>query len=169
MKSRPPLGVGFVLGAMLILSGLFLPMALVGRAGWALCLLGLAGTGVSGFLKLYFQRAAARRVASAAKQLELVRMQLRQAKEERDDLDRRLPRGGGPLVARLQNAEKDLAALEELLPIDARRQTAGTDERKGQYLGDVDRALCYQRMSRANDQIALIRPQRQHRQIGIVH
>ena len=50
--------------------------------------------------------------------------QIKQAKQDRDELDGQLPRGGGPLVARLQTAEKELARLEELLPLESQRDSA---------------------------------------------
>ena len=43
--------------------------------------------------------------------------------EDRDAMDGQLPRGG-PIAARLAAAEKDLAALEELMPVDARLTAA---------------------------------------------
>ncbi len=54
----------------------------------------------------------------------MLERQLEQAKGERDDLDSALPTGGGPLPIRLQAAERELASLEELLSLDAHRQTA---------------------------------------------
>ena len=43
---------------------------------------------------------------------------------DRDSLDAQLPRGGGPIQSQLQAAEKELAALEELTPLDTRRSAA---------------------------------------------
>ena len=45
------LGAVFVLGVVLVLTGLFLPASLVGPVGWVLALLGLAGCGTGGFGK----------------------------------------------------------------------------------------------------------------------
>ncbi len=45
-------------------------------------------------------------------------------RSDRDALDAQLPRGGGPIAVRLQAAEKELAALEELTPLDGRRAAA---------------------------------------------
>ena len=65
-----------------------------------------------------------RRLEGCQGQLQLLGQQMQQAKDERDALDSRLPRGGGPLVARLQTAEKALARLEQLLPQEAQREAA---------------------------------------------
>ena len=39
-------------------------------------------------------------------------------------MDAQLPRGGGPMVSRLQAAEQNLASLEELVPLETRRNSA---------------------------------------------
>ncbi|MCH7728041.1 MAG: hypothetical protein IH991_16430, partial [Planctomycetes bacterium] len=56
------------------------------------------------------------------KQLKVLESQIRLTHEDRQQLDEQIPRGGGPLVSRLQSAEKELSAIEELLPMDAGRQ-----------------------------------------------
>ena len=55
---------------------------------------------------------------SAQRQLKMIDAQFNQSKEERDKIDEELPRGGGPLLTRLQTAEKDLAALEKHLGLE---------------------------------------------------
>ena len=42
----------------------------------------------------------------------MLQLQVKQATEDREVLDGQLPRGGGPIAARLAAAEKDLASLE---------------------------------------------------------
>ena len=118
------LGAAFVLGVALVLAGLFMPATITGSLGWALALLGLAGSGAAGLGKIAFDRSNARQFDGCQKQLSLLQLQLKQAGEDRDALDGQLPRGGGPLAARAAAAEKDLAALEELMPIDTRRTAA---------------------------------------------
>jgi uncharacterized protein YhaN len=70
------------------------------------------------------ERAAERRLDRCHGQIDLLARQADEARSERDTLDARLPRGGGPLVARLQAAEKSLARLEDLLPLEAQRESA---------------------------------------------
>ena len=50
----------------------------------------------------------------------MLQTQIDSAKQEREALDARLPRGGGPIVSRLDAAERELALLEELVPLDTR-------------------------------------------------
>ncbi len=114
----------FVVGAVMLLAGLFLPASITGSVGWGLCVLGLAGVGLGGGAKVMLERAGARQLDACDKQLELLRLQIRQTTEERESLDGQLPRGGGPLAVRLQAAEAELAALEELTPLDSQRSAA---------------------------------------------
>ena len=121
------LGTIFVAGVALLMAGLFLPASLTGTAGWAVSLVGLAGAVAAGLGKIMAERASARRLDGCQKRIATVQMQLKQAAEERDVLDAQLPVGGGPLAARLAAAEKDLAALEELLPLETRQAAAVQD------------------------------------------
>jgi uncharacterized protein YhaN len=118
------LGGAFVLGVVLVLAGLFLPTSVVGPTGWAFAVLGVGGACAAGVTKYLMERSAARQLEACRKQADVLLLQLGQAKEEREKLDGQLPRGGGPLTSRLQSAETDLAALEELLPVDAGRKMA---------------------------------------------
>ncbi len=120
------LGLGgvFVLGAMMVLVGLMLPSLVSGTLAWALTLLGLIGAGGAGALKFLMERSNARKLDASQKQLAILQTQIHQARDERDLLDRQLPRGGGPLAVRLQTAEHELAELEELAPLDTRRSAA---------------------------------------------
>jgi len=70
------------------------------------------------------ERSNAHQLDACQKQLGVLQLQVQQAKEDRDAIDAQLPRGGGPISSRLQAAEKDLAALEELTPLETRRSAA---------------------------------------------
>ena len=118
------LGAVFVVGVVLILTGLFMPTTVIGTVGWTLALLGLAGSGAAGGGKLMLERSNVHQLEGCQKQLGVLQLQIQQAKEDRDALDTQLPRGGGPLSSRLQTAESELASLEELTPLDTRRNTA---------------------------------------------
>lgn len=118
------LGAVFVLGVVLVLANMFLPSSIVGSAGWLLAAIGALGAAGAAGGKFLMDRAAANQLEACQKQTNILASQVKQAKEERESLDRDLPRGGGPLLTRLQTAEKELAALEELLGIDAQRQAA---------------------------------------------
>ncbi len=118
------LGAVFVVGVVLVMAGLFMPTSITGSVGWAMALLGLAGSGAAGAGKVMFERSNTRQLEGCQKQINMLQLQLQEAKQERDALDRQLPSGGGPIGTRLQAAESELAALEELVPLDARRTSA---------------------------------------------
>ena len=120
---------------------------MTGALGWPVALLGVGGTATAGLTKFFMETSAQRQLEDCHKQIELLGQQIQQARAERETLDAQLPRGGGPLVSRLQAAEKELAALEELSPLEAERaaaehegrsmrtqkREAGTEFRKAQH------------------------------------
>jgi uncharacterized protein YhaN len=118
------LGAVFVLGVVLVLASMFLPLSLVGSAGWVLAAIGALGAAGAAGGKFLLDRSATNQLEACQKQAAILASQIKQAKEERESLDAQLPRGGGPLLTRLQAAEKDLVALEELLGVDSQRQAA---------------------------------------------
>lgn len=118
------LGGVFVFGVVLVLASMFLPSSLVGPAGWLLAAIGALGAAGAAAGKFLMDRTAANQLEACQKQSAILASQVKQTKDERETLERDLPRGGGPLLMRLQTAEKELATLEELLGIDAQRQSA---------------------------------------------
>ncbi len=121
-------GVGsvFVLGCALVLLflfGVFLPGTLGDSLGWPLMLVGFVAMGGAWGAKYAMESAGESRVDKCHQQLSLLSEQIEQAKQERDELDEHLPRGGGPLVSRLQAAERSLARLEELVPLQSECDT----------------------------------------------
>lgn len=92
--------------------------------GWALVLSGgVLGAGVF-FYKLNHEREAQKQLSGITKQLELAQKQVDQVKQQRDEIDRELPPGGGPMDVRLQAAERELGEMEELMPLETQRQQA---------------------------------------------
>ncbi len=121
------LGLGgvFVAGAGLVMLsalGLLLSKSLLGQLGWPAALLGLAATVAAVITKFMLERSSARKLHTCQRQIRMLQLQRKQAYEERDSLDQELPEGEGPVQARLHAAERELAGLEELVPIDARCQ-----------------------------------------------
>ena len=183
----------FVAGIALLLAGFFVPTSLTGAPGWLLSLMGLAGSIAAGLAKVMLECAGARRLDACQKQLAMLQLQVKQATEERDLLDGQLPAGGGPLAARLAAAEKDLAALEELLPLETRRTAAGQDSAAaGQRLAAAEQELsaarkrwrdvvrqaglppglapnCVKQLSQRCDQIAQIQRQLAQRTEDLAH
>ena len=140
------LGGVFVLGVVLVLAGLLMPASVTGSLGWTLALLGLAGGGLAGGGKVMLERSNIRQLEACQKQLSMLQLQIQQTKEERDTLDRELPHGGGPIVSRLDAAEKELAALEELVPLESRRTAARQQSR-----------AVAERVARAEEELAAAR------------
>ncbi len=114
----------FALGVVLVVAGLFVPASVTGSFGWAMTVLGLLGAGAAGFGKVLLERSNARQLEACQRQIVMIQAQIRQAEEERDSLDAQLPQGGGPMTARLQAAEQELAALEDLVPMRSKRDSA---------------------------------------------
>ena len=119
---------------MALLAGLFLPASVVGESRLALMALGLISSGGSGAAKFVIEKTSASRSSRCLAQLESLGGQIEEAKHDRDTVDQQLPRGGGPLLRRLQAAEKDQAAIEALLPLESKRQA------DAQELDDAKRA-----------------------------
>jgi len=124
------LGAVFALGVMLVLAGLLLPGTVTGSLGWAMALLGAGGVAVAAGGKLALERANARALDSCQKQLGLLQSQLQQLQQQRHDLQQQLgatnaeETGGAAGPARLAEAEKRLAWLEELAPLQSRVNAA---------------------------------------------
>ncbi len=128
------LGGLFVAGVALILltaTNLLAPNSLLGAAGWPLAILGALATGTAVIMKLSMERSNARRMENCHRQLRMLHGQVQEAKHEREALDRQLPHGSGSLKARLEAAERELASLEELVPLDAQREAARRESDAG--------------------------------------
>lgn len=124
------LGALFVLGCALVLlfvAGLVLPASLSGALGWPIGAVGVLAAGAAGAIKFAMDRSAVGQLDGCQQQIQNLKDQLKQARADRDQLDAQLPRGGGPLVSRLQTAEKSLAQLEALVPLEARREALDRD------------------------------------------
>ncbi|MEN6558735.1 MAG: hypothetical protein ABFC54_11205, partial [Thermoguttaceae bacterium] len=124
IRTLAVLGATFGAGALLILAGLFSPTSMLGSLGWTLSVLSLAGAAASLGGHWMIGRANAQQLDGCHKQLGVLQMQVQQTKTDRDALDLQLPRGGGPMPVRLETAERELAALEELAPLETRRNAA---------------------------------------------
>ena len=120
------LGGVFVVGVILVLLhlwGLCTSASVLGSMGWPLTLLGILAIGGAILAKFVMERSNSRQLESSHKQLGMLQLQINQVREERESLDKQLPRGG-PIASRLEAAERELAELEELVPLDAKRQAA---------------------------------------------
>ncbi|MBL9124288.1 MAG: hypothetical protein JNG90_11695, partial [Planctomycetaceae bacterium] len=114
----------FAAGAAMLFGGLFLPREIVGGHGLGMAVLGICCAAGAVLSKFVIERYNEFNLDTCSRQLSMVKAQIEEAIAERDELDERLPRGGGPLLARLQAAERELAAHEDLLPLEGRRQAS---------------------------------------------
>ncbi len=124
------LGCLFITGPILLVLktlGLMVSNFLTDPLQWWHVLVGLAATAGSVVAKAALERMSAKRLDTCHRQIDMLQSQIKQIKEERDTLDRQLPRGGGSILVRLQTAESELAALEEIVPFDSRRQAAAQE------------------------------------------
>lgn len=139
------LGGMFVASAVMVMAGLFLPESIVGSLGWLLCLFGFAGLGAATAAKFILERSNARRLEACQRQLGMLRLQAKEAREERETLDRQLSVDEGSVASRLEAAEGELRELESLVPLDAQRKNAAQEadaaaERGRQARGEFDLA-----------------------------
>jgi hypothetical protein len=80
-------------------------------------LFGLLFAGGSAITKLFLERRTDEDLSDNTRHREQVRTQLADIKKERDEIDAELPPGGGPLDARLREAESELREIERLMPV----------------------------------------------------
>jgi uncharacterized protein YhaN len=121
------LGGMFVCGAVLVVLGLLVSAELPGKLGWVVALIGVAGFAAAGVSHFLLGFSNDRHLETSQKQGGLLKIQIKQTEEERDALDKQLPRGGGPILSRLERAQQELAILESLVPLDAKRQSSRQD------------------------------------------
>ena len=120
--SPNPQALPFALGVLLVLGGLLWPV--LSMVGWPLALLGLGGWAIAVGVKYIMERNISNELEECNAQLERTVKQLKQAKQEAQEIDDQLPTGGGPLDARLQTAQQRLEQLERMLPMETERQEA---------------------------------------------
>jgi len=118
---------GFVVAVLLIFTGFFggWLWGFDGFLGFIISMFGFVMLGVSVFSKLEWDREARMKLENCERQRTLLEKQLQETEAEREELDEQLPAGGGPLDARLEQAEKNLQHLEQLTPMDAARHESG--------------------------------------------
>lgn len=126
----------FAMGVCLLLAGLVLPLPMSGALSLGLAAIGAVGAAAAAAAKYFMEQSNHRKLERCEKQLSVLAVQVRQNREERAELDRQLPRSAGPLTMRLQTAEAELARLEELIPLNARRETLLRDQAAQQRTRD---------------------------------
>ena len=118
------------LSAMCVAGVAMIGWALFGPVGWPFALLGMVIAAAAVPVKMIYERSAARRLSTCQRQIRMLRSQIEQVTEERKVLDEQLPSREGTIANRLKTAEGDLAALEELVPLDSEQETARADHQR---------------------------------------
>ena len=131
----------FVIGILLVALGIFIP-GWNTPMFWTTCMIGLVIAGGAVLFRYFSVQANNQQLEQGQNQLRQLETQIKQSQDERAVLDDQLPRGGGPMVARLAAAEKELAALEEMAPLDSRHAAARHDaDEAGRRADQADEAL----------------------------
>ena len=117
------LGGVFVFGLILIGLGLIMETSTTG-VGIGLAILGLVGAVTAVGIKFFMDRSKSRHADDCRKQLHMLQSQMQQTRDEAESLTAQLPPGTGNFPVRLEEAERELAGLETLLPIEGRLRSA---------------------------------------------
>jgi len=117
--------------AAIVLSGLtfgvwqFMPGNPLGDLGGLLALGSVATTIFLFIFKYFTEESAADKLDACQRQLEVVARQIQEAEREKQKFDDGLSITDGSVLLRLQAAERHLAELENVLPVEAQRKQAG--------------------------------------------
>jgi uncharacterized protein YhaN len=117
----------FVLGFVALGVWWLMPSATLGRYGGWIAAIGIGGSVFAWLFKYFAEDSAAERFDACHRQIELVLKQIGEAEEEQGRLDRELPLTEGSVALRLQHAERHLAELERMLPVESQRREAANE------------------------------------------
>lgn len=97
----------------------------LGSYSGLIAFIGLCATAFMFVFKYFTEDAAADKLDACQRQMESLARQREEAERDKEVLDAELPMTDGSVVLRLQAAEKHLAELEAVLPVEAQRKRAG--------------------------------------------
>jgi uncharacterized protein YhaN len=117
----------FVLGFVALGAWWLVPSVTLGKYGGWIAAIGIGGSIFAWLFKYFAEDSAADRFDACHKQIELVLKQIDDAEEEQARLDRELPLTEGSAALRLQHAERHLADLERILPVESQRREAASE------------------------------------------
>ncbi len=115
----------FVLSALVLGIWLFVPDSPFGGYGGWFVFLGLLASAFCWLFKYVSEDTAADKLDACHRQIDVVARQLQEAEREKDKLEAELPMPDGSVLLRMQAAERHLAELESLLPVETQRKQAG--------------------------------------------
>lgn len=117
----------FVLGFIALGLWWLVPSTALGQYGGWLAAIGIGGSVFAWLFKFFAEDSAADRFEACHRQIDLALKQIDEADEERAQLDRELPLTDGSVAIRLQHAERHLAELERMLPVESQRREAANE------------------------------------------
>ncbi len=125
----------FMTGFVALAAWWYLPATILGKYGGWIVLGGIGGSVIAFLIKFLTETSAADRFDSCHHQIETVLDQIDEAEAERAKLDQELSLHGGPVTQRLQHAERHLAELERILPVESQRREVA------QEIASIERRL----------------------------
>ncbi len=117
----------FVIGFVMMAAWYLMPKSMLGQYGGWIAAIGIGGAVFAWLFKYFVEDSAADRLDACHRQLELVAKQMHEAEAERDQLDRELPLTDGSVQLRLEHAQRHLAELERVLPVESKRREAAEE------------------------------------------
>lgn len=129
------LGMFFVAGIALFVTWWLLPASILGKYGGWWAAGGIATSTIVALYKFTKETWATERFDQCHYQLEMLAEKVESAEVELDNLDHELSHTGGSVALRLQHAERHLAELERLLPVESQRREVA------QALSNAERRL----------------------------
>lgn len=139
------IGAMFIVGIaslLLLIISTVLPIVEDTSSTWWLGSIGMGLTVAAVIIKKSLEHDARKQLSDVQEQLDTVHRQIAKIREERDEIDASLPGGGGPMVVRLQSAEQQHSALEDLLPLESQRKEAmAKEESANQRVGTLKQEL----------------------------
>ncbi len=118
---------GVVFGGLLLGTWLWMPNNPLGNAGALLALGSVVFMAICFAFKFFAEDSAAEKLDACQRQMEVVARQIKEADRDKKKLDVGLHMTDGSALIRLQAAERHLAELENVLPVEAQRKQAGHD------------------------------------------
>ena len=116
-----------VVGGLFVGMWLWMPGSPLKDVGGLAALLGTVVAIVCFVLKYFLEDAAADKLDACHAQLEVLEKQIEDAETDKEKLDKELSISDGSAELRLEAAEKHLAELESMLPVEAQRRQAGNE------------------------------------------
>lgn len=122
----------FVAGAVAIAAWVFVPASVLGTYGAWVALAGAGGSIIAFLVKFLSEASAFDRFDACHYEIDSTLNQLEEAESERTRLDQELSLHGGHVALRLQHAERHLAELERVLPVESQRREIAQDIASGE-------------------------------------